>query len=68
MSTKKWYGICGESLEEVKCFGSELPSQFNHDFLEFCETPQQAFKAFWIRRSKSLEKQLEKAKKLSNLY
>lgn len=62
---KYWYGVCGETIEEVKRFGAQRPTNFNMDFLEYCETPQQAFKKFWTRKCKSLEKQLEKAKNLS---
>ena len=65
---KFWYGICGETLEEVKCFGNTMPTNFNNDFLEFCESPRQAFKAYWERKCKTLKKELEKAETLANLY
>ena len=59
---KQWFGIGGETLAEVKCFGSEIPSAFNMDFLEFAETPEEAFRKFYTRRCKELEKKLERAK------
>ena len=63
-----WYAVLGESLEEVKDFGTKFPSNFNSDYLVYDETPEKAFKSFFTRKSILLELKLARAKELAALY
>lgn len=64
----QWYGVGGETLLDIKHFGSNMPHNYNTDFLVPAETPEEAFRMFYTKRCVELEKKLEHAKRLAALY